>query len=92
MLAQVHCKQWLQYPNVLYGTEVCGRAYFGICVRITISAVHTTDQQIPGLTGLCIKISRTVQVLEILQIQFQDYPGGMGTLDKILICFLLFFR
>jgi len=44
MLAQVHCKQWLQYRDVLHGTEVCGCAYFGVCVRIIV-------EQITGLSG-----------------------------------------
>jgi len=41
--------------------EVGGRAYFGVCVRIIVSAIHIIAEQIPGL-------SRTKLI-------FQDFPG-----------------
>jgi len=65
--------------------EVCGRAYFGIYFCIIASAIRITAEQIPGLsTTLHLdfqdftepnSISRTFQVLEILQTQLQDFPG-----------------
>jgi len=47
-------------------TEVCGRAYFGVCVRITASASLPSKFQdlalrFPGLS--------TIKVI------FQDFPG-----------------
>ena len=49
---------------------------FCVHVRITVSAVHIAAQQIPELS----RSKHIFQVLEILQTQFQDFPGGMGTL------------
>jgi len=82
-LAQVHCKQWLQYPDVLYGTEVFGRTYFDIFIRIIASTIGIIVKQIPRLsrnlhldfqdfTG-ANSFSKTFQVLQILQKQFQDF-------------------
>ena len=65
-------------------------AYFGACIHITVFAVRIIAEQIPGLSRTLHldfpdfpeqnSFSRTFQVLEILQIQFQDFPGSVGTL------------
>ena len=76
------------FMDVLYGTEVCGRAYFCICICIIAStSLPSKFQDFPGpCTWISQTIpgpnlfSRTFQVLETLQTQFQDFPGGVGAL------------
>jgi len=72
----------LQYPGVglLYGIEACKCAYFGVRISIVAKAsasLPSKFQDFPWPNSF----SRTFQVLEILQTQFQDFPGGVRTLQ-----------
>jgi len=66
--ALLYC-EWLQYPDVLYGFDVCGQAHSGVCVRIIASAS-------------CLVNSRTFQDLALrfpgLSRSWKFYPKNPG--------------
>jgi len=77
MFTTVTCCEEIGKKLFKHRTEVCERAYFGICIGITASeSLLSKFQDFPGP---CTQISKTFWVLEILQTQFQDFPRGTGT-------------
>ena len=70
----LHCKQWLQYPDVPYGIEVRRRAYFGVSVCIIAPAIWRLHY--------CLAKSRTFHNLALTFLELprtklilQDFPG-----------------
>ena len=72
--------------------EACGHTYFGVCVcSLSRGSAMYSYQSSLSLTDFRTfqdqthfpRLSRSLllfQVMEILQTQFQDFPGGAGTL------------